>query len=257
VQKVATLDRGLAYGEGCFETFRVIDGAVFALAKHQQRLSRAAAEFGWSINGELLLDDAIEAGKREGNDLLMRVTLTGGAAPWGVLPPRHSSATTWLQSMPTPARAPLHLRMVDCGNTVLRSRDVKRNADYADTLRIYQQSRHQLSHGEQILLCGNDKIISTMTANVIIYHQGQWITPANDHLLTGITRSVLLQQGLIVIKPCCQTLAQSCQAMACINSGVFIQPVAAVNGRSLAVRHHAFKPLYDFFKQQQGVPSCL
>jgi len=257
VLKVATLNRGLAYGEGCFETFRVIDGCVFALPQHQQRLTRAAAEFGWSVDARLLLDDAIAKAKQEGDDVLVRLTLTGGDAPWGVLPPINAMPTTWLQSMPTPTRSPLHLRMIDCGNTALRRRDVKRNADYADPLRIYQQSRQQLHDDEQMLFCADNKMISTMTANLIVYDQGQWITPEDNHLLTGIVRHALLQEKHIIVKPCWQSLAKSCEAMACINSGVFIQPVAAINGRPLASQHHAFESLYDFFKHQKGVPVCL
>ncbi|MDQ6975024.1 MAG: aminotransferase class IV [Mariprofundaceae bacterium] len=256
MRKVATLDRGLAYGEACFETFRVVDGNVFALPEHEQRLTRAAAQFAWKIDASALFKKAIKSAKTEGRDVLLRLTLTGGKAPWGVLPTGTIPAV-YLQVMPASTRSPLHLRMVDCGSISLRNRDVKHNSDYADMLRIYQQSRHQLGSNEQMLFCAQAKIISTMTANILCYHDGQWITPEDDHLLTGIVRHLLLQKGVISVGACWQKIAKECEAMACINSGLFIQAVVAINAHVMTVEGKIFQPLYDFFRGQAGVPLCL
>jgi branched-subunit amino acid aminotransferase/4-amino-4-deoxychorismate lyase len=80
---VPALDRGVLWGYGLFETMRVYDGRVWALAEHLERLSSGAAELdirvpaaddlGCAIDTVLAANQIEQAGTR--------ITITRGAGP--------------------------------------------------------------------------------------------------------------------------------------------------------------------------------
>jgi len=81
-----TLDRGLAYAESCFETCRVVRGEIFSLPAHVQRLQTGMKAFGWDVSSERVahwFQLAIQAAAAKGDDLLLRLTVSGGEASWG------------------------------------------------------------------------------------------------------------------------------------------------------------------------------
>lgn len=254
------MDRGLAYAESCFETFRVVGGKVFARKQHQDRLQHAASMFGWSnIDVQTLFDDVIAAANEQGDNMLARLTLSGASAAWGILPNQEADPQSWLQlvAMRTTPKPALHLRSIN-SNITLRPKSVKLTADYADILRIYQQAHSELCADEQMLICSDKQIISSMTANVLLLLDGQWITPEGVGTLPGIIRQNLLDAAVIQLQPCPINILQYCSAMACINSGVFIQAVSTINGRQLNNQRALFQPLLEILSHQPGVPFiCL
>ncbi len=42
-------DRGLLYAEACFETFRVVNGAIFSWREHEKRLRLGLSLFGLAL----------------------------------------------------------------------------------------------------------------------------------------------------------------------------------------------------------------
>ena len=82
------LDRGLAYGEACFETFRVIDGEVFGWQQHLFRLMKGLDSFGISLSErdlELIRKSLFEQAAEVADDVLVRLTITGGVANRGLV----------------------------------------------------------------------------------------------------------------------------------------------------------------------------
>ena len=82
---VLATDHGLTVGDGVFETFKVIDGHVFALTRHLRRLARSAAGLGLAVpDVELVrsgITDVLAAAHLPFGRL--RVTMTGGPGPLG------------------------------------------------------------------------------------------------------------------------------------------------------------------------------
>jgi len=254
MEQVSQLNRGIAYGESCFETFRVIHGAVFALQQHQQRLERSAACFGWQVDGTELCQQAIDATVAQYDDALVRITVSGDESPWGLLPPPHNPRS-YLQVMKSIERKPCHLRSVNCGDVTLRPRQTKIAADYAAMLMLYHRAE-PLPDGSQPLWCNHHAAISTMTANVVFLLDGQWCTPMNqDGVLSGIVRAHLLHHHAITARCCERSVIANCHAMVCINSGVIVQIVQSLDGRLLDVRPNTFEPLYAVLRNQHGVPD--
>jgi len=231
IKIVSQLDRGLAYAEACFETFRVLNGHVFQQIEHQLRLQKGLKTYGLICTGDELknwFEQAVTAANMHGDDMLLRMTVSGGDAAWGLLA-KNPQPHVQIQMMPSANRNPLHLQSV-IWPFPLREKKVKYTADYAESLRAIQQ--WGLDNPMQQALIGSDSgnILSTLTANIAIYRQGQWCTPQGLGILSGVVRHFLLEQGVV-------------------------QPVASLNGRDLDVNHPAMSKLFSAFKGMSGVPS--
>jgi branched-chain amino acid aminotransferase len=82
---IAALDHGVTVGDGVFETAKVVDGAVFALTRHHDRMDRSLAGLGLPALDRDRVAEGIEA-VLAGEPLAfgrLRYTVTGGVGPLG------------------------------------------------------------------------------------------------------------------------------------------------------------------------------
>jgi len=255
MQFTNTLDRGLAYAESCFETWRVVHGHVFLMVKHQQRLQLAMGLLGWQVDDAVVEDwfnQASEAAMHAADDVLVRMTISAGEAAWGLLPQDVQDLEVYVQLMPSQKRSALQLQAV-VWRFPRYEKLAKFTADYAMMLRAMQTWKAELARGQQPLLCQQGDIMHSLTANVLLYRQGQWWTPDGLGILNGVVQGYLLAQGVLQACVCPTSWLDDCEAMACCNSGVFVQPVASINGRNLNIEHVAFAALYAALAPKKGV----
>jgi len=255
IKIVGQLDRGLAYAEACFETFRVLDGYIFQQTEHQQRLQYGLESYGLICTDDELenwFEQAVSAANMQGDDMLVRMTVSGGDAGWGLLL-KNIQPYVQIQMLPAGVRKPLYLQSV-VWPFPLREKKVKYTADYAESLRATQQWK--LDASLQALICSGDgNILSTLTANIAIYRQGQWFTPQGLGILHGTVRQFLLEKGILSEAICPVAWLDDCEAVACMNSGVFVQSVMLLNARKLDVNHPAIGKLFTAFDGLLGVPN--
>jgi len=254
------LDRGFAYGEACFETFRVIDGEIFAWPQHAARLASGLAEFGIELSSEQLASiyqHALKAAASSGDDVLVRVTVSGGLAGWG-LRTASKGVDLYIQSRAyVSSGEPVELQSVHWP-FALKPRSAKFSSDYSDTLRAYQIWKNEGMEASDVpLICSNGAILSTMTANVMIYCDDKWYTPECESggVLSGVMRNFLVTHAAVQACRCPQVWSDQCEALALTNSGFFVQPVSRIDGRELNVNHDAFEMLYQPFRGEKGVPK--
>jgi branched-subunit amino acid aminotransferase/4-amino-4-deoxychorismate lyase len=255
IKIVSQLDRGLAYAEACFETFRVLNGHVFQQVEHQKRLQEGLETYGFICTDDELenwFEQAVAAANMHGNDILLRMTVSGGDAIWGLLA-KQQRPHVQIQMMPSVERKPLHLQSV-IWPFPLREKKVKYTADYAESLRAIQQ--WGLDNPMQALICSDsDNVLSTLTANIAIYRQGQWFTPQGLGILHGIVRQFLLEKGVLIESVCPSIWLDDCEAVVCMNSGVFVQPVASYNDRNFDINYPAINKLFSAFEGMLGVEN--
>ncbi len=265
IKIVKQLERGLAYAEACFETFRVVQGHVFQRAEHQLRLQHGLKSYGFRCaDGEMSswFEQAIAEACIQGNDILVRLTVSAGDAGWGLLrkPDEHSDDNVHAQvQMMSPIEpTPVHLEAV-LWPFPLREKRVKYTSDYAESLRAMQQWRcsgEKVDAPMQALVCSPDgNVLSTLTANIMIYRHGQWYTPVGDGILSGVIQQFLLQNKLAVACECPVSWLDDCEAIALSNSGIFVRAAHSVNGRALDVSHSALAMFVDTLKGCEGVPE--
>lgn len=249
------LDRGLAYGEACFETFRVINGEVLLLDRHLMRLAAGLASFGIHLQeNELheIAEAALAAANRCGEDVQVRITVTGGSAGWGLM--RVAEPEVYIQSTPYKQGADaINLVSVDWP-FALQPKQAKFTADYALALRAL---RHwQIEQGSMPLICSGDgAVLSSLTANVLISRDGQWYTPEDSAggVLPGVVRALLIEAGGVEAVRCpVEWLAES-EAIVLTNSSRFATAAATVDGRRLDPMHSSILTIQECIRMYPGV----
>ena len=198
--RIDPADRGLLLGDGLFETMRAVGGRVPLLARHLARLRDGAALLGIPVPyadeelgaaaGELLRANGLAAGA-------VRLTLTRGPAPRGLLPPAESMPTALMAAFP-PASVSPPLRAVvatlarrDEGSPLSR---VKALGYLGSILAL----REALARGadEALLLNTQGRLACATTANVFLVTAdgGELVTPPlGEGVLPGTTRASALE----------------------------------------------------------------
>ena len=255
-QFLPKMERGIAYGEACFETLRVYQGKVFQCKSHQYRLQQAMAAYGWDMEIEALsqwFESSIKASYRYGDDVLMRFTVSGGDAAWGLLPAQGQQPSFYVQAMPMQKRGKVQLQSV-IWPFALHEKYAKFSSDYAEGLRARQIWKSSIAGDSQALVCSNHgEVLSTLTSNIALYRQGQWHTPQGLGILKGIVREYLVQKEVLSEAVCPVSWLDDCEVMVCINSGVFVQAVSHINARVLPRQHHAYAILTHALAGESGV----
>ena len=250
------MDRGLAYAEACFETFRVIDGKIFSWPSHVARLQRGLLEFEISLSKkeiDSLHAACLDAAAEYGSDVLLRLTVSGGEANWGLLAAKRVPKAH-VQGM-------AYHRNIDPLCLVLKNwpfppkvRIAKFTADYSDTLRALKGCADL-----NVLFSHEGRLLGAATANILIYRQNHWYTPEiGPGVLPGIVRAHLLKTGLLKAVDCPSSWLEDCEAVALANCGFFLRQVAAISGVGTGqlnydVAHPAFKHLLEALVNEAGV----
>jgi len=249
------MDRGLAYAEACFETFRVIDGNIFDWAGHWQRLTLGLSEFGLLLSpghDEEVLFACLREAAKVGDDTLVRLTISGGESRWG-LTRRADEPIVYIQSVAYTVSQPTEFLRLATWPFALQKKTAKFVADYADTLRALHGATdaHVLFEQDGLLL-------AAATANILLYRGRSWCTPPDTAgVLPGRVRNFLIWHKLVRETPCPVDWLEDCEAMVVCNSGLFIQPVAWVEGveraEPMAVQHQMLRTLTDALGAAEGV----
>jgi 4-amino-4-deoxychorismate lyase len=189
-------DRGLAYGDGVFETLLVHRGQPVWWDEHWQRLLRGAARLGLPVPDEAEL-------RREALDMLagqqravLKLVLTRGSGGRGYAPPADATPTVVLSTHPAPAPADrgLHLRWA---RTTLAIQPALAGIKHLNRLeQVLARAEWQDAAIDEALMCdGEDRVVSATAANLFALVGGRWLTPSVERCgIAGIAREWLLAQ---------------------------------------------------------------
>jgi len=100
----ATLDRGLEFGDGLFETMAVRDGRVRLLDRHIGRLQAGAARLGFPAPAEATLRAEIAGAAAEPGCGALKLILTRGTGGHGYRADPELAPRRWLAALPPRAR---------------------------------------------------------------------------------------------------------------------------------------------------------
>ncbi len=195
--RISVFDRGFLYGDGLFETVRCYRGNPFLLDEHMRRMHRSAAFLGLpvpEVNWPGVIEKLLAANSLLDNDASVRITVTRGQAPPGLLPPRAVRPTAFAFALPVPGSLAEDQKRGVKVMTVPFARSgflaVHKLLDYvpailARTIAAKQKAKEALYlHGGWIL--------EATTANVFAVFDGTVVTPPTDELLPGITRALVI-----------------------------------------------------------------
>lgn len=200
--KVSVFDHAFLYGDGIFETFRVVEGRVFRLGEHLARLGRSAAAIGLDLPIPL-------------SEIRQAVIDTVGANPWPMsfvkaIVTRGAGAEPLLEhtglasrlviivrpSMPFfkegAAAAGLSAAIVGTRKTPFASLDPRiKSLNYLNVIKSRIEARN-LGANESILLDERGRVVEASIYNIIAVSGKRVFTP-RDGCLEGITLETTLE----------------------------------------------------------------
>ena len=239
-------DRGLMYGDGLFETLRVVNGRPFRFAQHLERMVRGADYLKIPLPYSPKEIQAFGAQLIETNqlpDAVLRVTLTRGAGERGYTP---AAAATPLLVMtlhplpPLPTDGHPQWRMITSTHHIPASDAIASFKTTSKLLHVVARIEAQERGADEALLLNtNGEVAETAGGNIFWVFQDKICTvPTGRGVLPGITRAVVLEicQSLgletnkRVIKP--QHL-RNAEGIFITQSVLGIVPVVAFDGEAV------------------------
>ena len=191
---VDPMDRGLAYGDGVFETLLVHDGAPVWWQAHWQRLQRGAERLGFNAPDEgavrghamALLADAPPRG-------VLKLIVTRGGAARGYAPSPQGEPTVVLSVHPAPVDpGPVALRWCEL-RWSLQSRlaGVKHLNRLEQVLARAEWTDPAIFEG--LVLEAGGAVASATAANVFARRNEEWLTPPVESCgIAGLMRDWVL-----------------------------------------------------------------
>ena len=93
---ISSEDRGLSYGDGLFETMRMVSGRIPLWSRHRQRLGQGAARLDIPLPAAQL-DEHVARQCALGGDAVIKIILTRGVGGRGYSAPAEPSPTLLCQ----------------------------------------------------------------------------------------------------------------------------------------------------------------
>lgn len=239
-------NRGLAYGDGVFETLRVHRGGLPLWPRHLARLRDGAGRLGIAMPAldfvEARIADTI-AGCDAG---VLKLLLTRGEGGRGYAPPVDVDPVWMLSLHPLPAANPSGLRLHWCETRLAAQpalAGIKHCNRLEQVLARAEAERAGCDDGVMQDMAGN--IVCATSANLLLLREGRWLTPRIDGCgVAGVLRGWLLEQGLVEQARLSPEEVESADALALCNAVRGILPVASLRMRTWT-RHPAVGELQE------------
>lgn len=188
-------DRGLAYGDGLFETMRVARGRVPWWPAHRARLQRGAAALGIALPPASWLDGEVAGfAASAGGDAVLKLMLTRGAGGRGYAPPADAEPTLLLSlhALPPAIDEPLVLRWCALRLALQPALAGLKHLNRLEQVLARAEWRDPAIH-EGLLLDARGRVACATSANVFALVDGRWLTPRVDECgVAGVARAWVL-----------------------------------------------------------------
>jgi branched-chain amino acid aminotransferase len=234
-------DRGLLLADGLFETLRAYDGRPFRLEAHLARLAAGAAVLGMPLPRASEIAAAANA-VLQANELgsgSLRITMTRGRGPRGLLPPTGPEPTLMITAAPLPSLPDaMSARVVGLRRNEHSPLSRLKSLAYLDNILALREA-DAAGCAEAILLNTAGRIACGSRSNLFLVLEGVLATaPVSEGVLPGIARQTVLelaeQHGLLakeVALPA-SALAEASEAFL-TNSLIEVIALDRVDGRAL------------------------
>lgn len=191
-------DRGLAYGDGLFETLAVRNGAACLLSRHLKRLALGCLRLGIPVQSSEQLQSEIERLLEEGGNGVLKIILTRGIGARGYSPITISQATRILSFQETPVAAENRgLRVVSCRSR-LGCNPQLAGLKHLNRLEQVLAAREvaEAAADEGVVCDSQGRVIEGVSSNIYLVSGSRIITPRLDNAgVKGITRELVAEQA--------------------------------------------------------------
>lgn len=255
-------DRGLAYGDGLFETIRVTEGGPVLMQRHRDRLLGGCQALGIPFEGpdyEQWLAEARSRGLLQAGDghQVLKLTLTRGSGGRGYRVPTHPQPRLITSVMPAPAVPQESVSVRRCRQPVCPAtgRAGFKTLERLDQVLASQELPPECFEG---LMSGlNGGIVEGTRTNLMVISGRSVVTPPREQLaVAGTLRdwlvAVLPEYGYTVTERVLSEADFEHGGLLLLNSVMGAVPVGQLDSVSLPVRPDALA-LSQWTQQQIGI----
>lgn len=195
---LSPLNRGLMYGDGCFDTFIGYEGKFLHLDAHFDRLKQATDYLGMNVDFDLgsfrsRLLELLRANSLEHEHTVLRVQCwREGERGYYT----DSTQANWLTTCGIRKEKAEPLRLATTSVKAIPSEALKRKYKLSNGLNYIQAAREARTKGgdDALMLTLNGEVSETTIANIFWLKDSTVYTPSEDcDLLPGITRKILIR----------------------------------------------------------------
>ncbi len=192
--QVSALDRGLGYGDGLFESIRLIGTMAPLWSRHMHRLATSCDRLRMPPpDAEQLWRETLQVIQGMSQSVV-RITLTRGTGARGYAPPAQAVPTRVVAAFPPPPPHASGLRLRVC-DIRLSEQPLLAGMKHLNRLEqvLARAEWNDPAIAEGVLCDSHDRVISATMANLFAAVDGQWVTPALDRCgVAGVARAEVL-----------------------------------------------------------------
>ncbi len=238
-------DRGLAYGDGLFETILVVDGQPQLLEAHRQRMLRGAERLGIPLApvelGEALSGIGDRLAGAPGRHVL-KMILTRGTGGRGYRPPEQAEPRLIITLSPAPSPVSADGVAAVTSAIPLTVNPVLAGIKSLNRLEQVMASRDIPDDCFEAVMAGTEGDLREGTRTALLYRwQGRWLTPPRDkvavhsvmlgHVERGLAqRGEALHEAMLFPE---QLWQPEFAGLLLLNSVIGAVPVQTLDGRRL------------------------
>ncbi len=192
----ALSDRGLAYGDGVFETILVHAGEPVWWSEHWQRLLLGAKVLKIPAPNEDIVRNACQALLKNHPDCVLKIILTRGSGGRGYAGPKNPEPRIIISVHPAPTKIQESVTLRWC-DTQLARQPLLAGIKHLNRLeQVLARNEWQDENIFDGLMCDTEnKVVCASSANVFVKVHGQWLSPKIDQAgIAGIARAWVFKQ---------------------------------------------------------------
>jgi len=247
--QIAPNDRGFLLADGLFETIRITNGQTPHLARHLARLAEGCAILRLPAPDRRLLAQAISDLLRATklSDGSLRLTVTRGTGPRGLVPPAMPHPTVLIQTtastmtVPAPVQLGLSRYRRDGASPLAR---VKSLASLPSVMSRMEAIAAEMD--DALLLGMTGAVAEASAANILFLREGSLQTPPiHDGALPGTSRARLLEGDFCTE---CSLLPQDLKTVtgAWLVNALSLTAVSRIEDHDLSLHAELDRRLRDF-----------
>lgn len=236
-------DRGLAYGDGLFETIAVVAGQPVLLVEHLARLEEGARRLALPLDSTGIATQ-ITAFLRNRRDGVLKVIVTRGSGGRGYLPPTPAQPRVVLSWHP-PVVWPEEYRTQGIAAGGCRQRlglnPLLAGMKHLNRLEqvLLRQELATLGTPEALVLDLRERVVEGVFSNVFLVQDGVLLTPElSESGVAGVMRGHLIERAQalgvpVQVRPIWLADVQRAEELFFCNSVYGLWPVRSLLGRDL------------------------
>lgn len=243
--QLSVRDRGLAYGDGLFETLRVVNGRIPLLQHHMARLVRGASRLQLRCDADAIGQELFQLASRLDSGIL-KLILTRGDGQRGYALPQPQQPRRIIQFAALPDYPASHaeqgIRLFPCA-TRLGQQPLLAGIKHLNRLEqvLARAEWDDPAYAEGLVCNQQGEPVECTVSNLFLRLQDGWVTPAVDQCgVQGVMRDYLCDQLAAIGQPVrvravSQAELLSSSEVFCCNSVYGVWPVVGLGNHQWSI----------------------